>query len=585
MTIQEVFSFLSIDITTDKDVIDEAYQQKLWEECIDMENSPDEFIEKIYAAAMFYADNADGLDMDPCEISLEDYTPTKADFAVWDARQAQCLEDGAFQEVVSLFYEIQPFFPQELSIYERTAEVLILHSVPDYWVRDFVATAEANGIGSSRITILQLRCMRLRIENGEAPETGEAEEEAEEEELESGTDELESEVAELELGTAEPGPAASSPDTLEDILCYAEVLLLEQQEDEASPELCAALMAEMALIHMDLEQFPEALEDCLNSIELMPIHANISNYGYIAVEERRRKRCLGCFYNVKHMNGIYDLYASYCMNLAKFYKINNCPNEASAYYRRVLQNYPVNGRIFGEMGALCYQRMQRSNDSRLPGDALYFLNHQVEKSFVKAPSYLVRGKVFLHQKEYAKAHKDVDAVIANKKEEKLLPEALLLKARILLAERPAAGQKALYFIEKAYDSSSKIMDELSSKHWVEVIPATLARDCCGVAFSYWEELLDSIAEIYRQILLCMEIISLGEELEQKNGNAKKAHIWETRVEKQMQTSGDICKVLNSQLIESCAYTAPCTESVLRRAPSYALRRMEPEDRELIESLM
>lgn len=89
-------------------------------------------------------------------------------------------------------------------------------------MRDFVATAEANGIGSSRITILQLRCMRLRIENGEAPETGEAEEEAEEEELESGTDELESEVAELELGTDEPGPAASSPDTLEDILCYAE---------------------------------------------------------------------------------------------------------------------------------------------------------------------------------------------------------------------------------------------------------------------------------------------------------------------------------------------------------------------------
>ena len=56
----------------------------------------------------------------------------------------------------------------------------------------------------------------------------------------------------------------------------------------------------------------------------------------------------------------------------KFTKINNCPNEASAYYRRVPQNYPLNGRIFGEMGALCYQRMQRSNDSRLPGDALYF---------------------------------------------------------------------------------------------------------------------------------------------------------------------------------------------------------------------
>lgn len=54
-------------------------------------------------------------------------------------------------------------------------------------------------------------------------------------------------------------------------------------------------MAEMALIHMDLEQFPEALEDCLNSIELMPIHAIISNYGYIAVEERRRKRCLAVF--------------------------------------------------------------------------------------------------------------------------------------------------------------------------------------------------------------------------------------------------------------------------------------------------
>ena len=54
-------------------------------------------------------------------------------------------------------------------------------------------------------------------------------------------------------------------------------------------------MAEMALIHMDLEQFPEALEDCLNSIELMPIHANISNYGYIAVEERRRKDARAVF--------------------------------------------------------------------------------------------------------------------------------------------------------------------------------------------------------------------------------------------------------------------------------------------------
>ena len=568
MTIQEVFSFLNIEITTDKDVISEAYQQRLWSDNAAFENSAEEFIEKIYAAAMDYADRAAGAGPDPCEVSPEDYAPNQTDFAVWDARQAQCMEAGAFQKAVSLFFEIQPFFPEKPSIYERTAHILIAYSVPDFWVQDFVAVAEKSGISSDRITILQLRCMRLRIENGE--ETG-VEEDSDE--TGPGADEPAEEV---------PQPA---PDTLEDILCYAQVLLLEQQEGEASPELCSALMAEIALIYADLEQFPEALEYCLDSIELMPIYARISNYGYIHVEELRKKGCLGCFFNVKNMNGVYDWYASYCMSLAKYYRINNCLTEAWAYYQRVLRDYPVDGRIYGDLGAIYYQMMQKSDGPGEPSVALRYLNHQVEKCFVKAPSCLIRGKVYLQQKDYANAHKDADAVIANKKEEKLLPEAMLLKARILLAEHPEGGQKAVYYIEKAYEFCGKAMKELSANHWVEETAAKLAKDSCGNSFSYWERLLDSIAEIYRQILLCMEIISLGEEQEQKNGNAQKVHIWKERRIKQMQTSGDIFETLNSRFIASCVETGPCTELLVYRAPGYALHRMEPEAQNLIEHLM
>ena len=99
--------------------------------------------------------------------------------------------------------------------------------------------------------------------------------------------------------------------------------------------------------------------------------------------------------------------------------------------------------------------------------------------------------MFLHQKEHAKAHKDVDAVIANKKRREIAAGGTASEGQDPSGRAPGCRAEGPYFIEKAYDSSSKIMDELSSKHWVEVIPATLARDCCGVAFSYWEELLDS----------------------------------------------------------------------------------------------
>ena len=573
MTIQEVFSFLNIDITTDKDVICEAYQQRKLTDNVKFDNSSEEFLEKIYAAAIFYADSAALSKSEPCDISLEDFAPTQADFAIWDARQAQYLEEGYFQAVISVFYEIQPFFPEAPSIYERTAQALLLHSVPDYWVRDFVSAAEENGINSNRITILQLRCMRLKIENGEVP----------------GEDSDESNPvlngALADGGESVPSPHQAAPDTLEDILCYAQVLLLEQQEDEASPELCSALMAELAFLYMDLDRFPEALEYCLDSIELMPIYAHISNYGYICVEEQRKKGCQRHFYNVKNMNGIYDWYASYCMSLAKFYRVNNCLKEARAYYRRVIQDYPTDGTIYGDIGEICYQMMQKFDDPWDQIDALYYLNHQIKKCFVKVPSYLIRGKVFLLQKAYANAHKDADAVIASKNEEKLLPEAMLLKAKIILAECPDGGRKAVYYLEKAYDLCSKIMDQLSANHWVDTISAKLAKENCQISFSYWNGLLDSIAEIYRQILLCTEIISLGERLEQENGNAQKADNWRDRRKKQLRTSGDICETLNSRFIALCADTAPCTERLLYRAPGYALRRLDPKARELIESLM
>lgn len=562
MTVQEVFSFLEIEITTDKTIIREAYLDKLSRDTVIFGETAETFIKKLYEAAVFYADHHMQTG-ESGEISLKDYALTPEDFEIWDARQERCFKHGRWRDVGYVFRQIQPLFPKEPAIYERTARVFLLDGIEDESVSDLVWKAEENGIGSDRITILQLRRMRLQPE--------------------SGAEEPSGETAQQETEQQEAEPAF--PETLEEALCLAQVLLLEWQEEEKDGEILSGLMAETALICMRLERFGEALEYILEALERMMLPAYASDYALIEVEEQRKKKCLSGFYNVKNMTGVYDLSASYCMSLGRFYSAVNRPKEALQYYEKVFEKYPQNGTLGGTIGTLYFQRMQKTDSAWVREEALSYLTRQIEKSFVKAPFYLVRSKLYLWQKAYKQAQADVDAVITNKKETKLLPEALLLKAKILLAEHPDERQKAGYYMEKAYAQSVRIMDGLSADRWLDRIRTKLEKECAENVFGYWRILLEGITEVFHDILLYSQIVEFGETCCQREGDIQQEHLWQERRSQFLAASGEICREMDRKMGSELEETALCSKQLLAKAPYYALHCMKPEEQTVLMRLM
>lgn len=558
--IQESFSLLGIEMTADEDAIRKAYRAKL---CFNNpEDNPEGYMElrKAYETAISYVKSAG--DTEEAYIRTlwgkeQDWTPwedekiTIEDFKVWDSRQNQCLENGDLGQVLDIFFTIQPLFPEKISIYERAAQVLLLDYAPDELVQEFVSMAQSNGLDSRRLTLLRLRCMRLLAE--QSPKA----------------DQIDSDSGE---------EAVSREELIEEACCFAEVLLLEWQEEEAEAEFLSGLMAELALLLMLGERYGEAMERILGAIELVPLPVYATFYGYIEVEEQRKKHHLSGFYNVQHMTGTYDLHASFCMSLARLYQARGDYEKAAFYFRKVWEEYPVGGRLSGTIGALYYKMTERQDNPFLEAEALKLLSHQVEKCFVKAPFYLVRSRLYLRQKAYAQAYKDVDAVLLNKKEVKLHPEAYFLKAEIVLAKRAGTEGKAGYYLEKAYDLSCKTALRLSAAEWVDTTLLRLKEECDGAAFSYWSILLDNITELFRDMILRFKIISMGEKCGKKED-------WQKRNQKEQQSAKDMCEALYLQFEALESDPAQCPESLLHNAPEYALKRMEPEEQEWIKRIM